>query len=92
MAEFAAVNRNALDRERRHLVTPEGVDLSLSLADIGQRAGAFLLDWLIIIIAIVVLFFVASHPRGRDAQPGRRRAGAIIFCSACSCFAISTSS
>ena len=64
MAEFAAVNRTELGRERRHLVTPEGVDLSLTLADIGQRAGAFLLDWLIIIIAIVVLFLVAGTLAG----------------------------
>jgi uncharacterized RDD family membrane protein YckC len=58
MAEFAAVNREAIGRERRHLVTPEGVDLSLSLADIGQRAGAFLLDWVIIILSMLGLFLV----------------------------------
>jgi len=58
MAEFAAVNQQAIGRERRHLVTPEGVDLSLSLADIGQRAGAFLLDWVIIILTMLVLFLI----------------------------------
>jgi len=33
--------------KRRSLVTPEGVDLSLKLADIGQRIPAFLLDLVI---------------------------------------------
>jgi uncharacterized RDD family membrane protein YckC len=31
-------------RTRRSLVTPEGVDLNLRIADAGQRIGAFLLD------------------------------------------------
>jgi uncharacterized RDD family membrane protein YckC len=78
MAEFAAVNRNALGRERRHLVTPEGVDLSLSLADIGQRLGAFLLDWVIIIIAMVALFFVCATLAGGMGEAGSELA-MIIF-------------
>lgn len=56
MADFAAVNRLALQGRRRSLVTPEGVDLSLSLAEMSQRAGAFMLDWLIIIVSMVLLF------------------------------------
>jgi uncharacterized RDD family membrane protein YckC len=56
MAEFLAVNRQALRGRRRSLVTPEGVDLSLSLAEVGQRAGAFMMDWLIIIGSLIVLF------------------------------------
>jgi uncharacterized RDD family membrane protein YckC len=40
---------------RRRLVTPEGLDLGVVLADAGQRASAFLIDWLIIFIALVVL-------------------------------------
>jgi uncharacterized RDD family membrane protein YckC len=55
MPEFAAVNRLALQGRRRSLVTPEGIDLSLSLAEMGQRAGAFLLDWVIILVSLVVL-------------------------------------
>jgi uncharacterized RDD family membrane protein YckC len=38
----------------RSLVTPEGVDLRLVLADAGERAGAFLLDAMIIVGALVV--------------------------------------
>ncbi|MEO9130624.1 MAG: RDD family protein [Sphingomonas sp.] len=52
---------------RRSFVTPEGVDLKLELGSAGARAGAFMLDGLIILgvllvltIAIVMLL-VASH-------------------------------
>lgn len=58
MAEFAAVNRKALAGQRRSLVTPEGVDLSLSLADVGARVGAFLMDWVIIIVSLIALFLL----------------------------------
>lgn len=43
----------------RAFVTPEGVDLRLNLAGVGERAGAFLLD-LIIICAILIVFTLAS--------------------------------
>ncbi|HWT13020.1 MAG TPA: RDD family protein [Allosphingosinicella sp.] len=55
MAEYAAVNRRALTGRRRTLVTPEGIDLQLTLADAGQRVGAFLLDLLIMMTALVLL-------------------------------------
>lgn len=57
MAEFAAVNRRALTGRRRSLVTPEGVDLHLSLAEFGQRAGAFLVD-LVAMVVTLVLFTI----------------------------------
>ena len=79
MAEFAAVNQQAIGRERRHLVTPEGVDLSLSLADIGQRAGAFLLDWVIIIVAIVALFLIASAIAGGLGDQVGGEVAVIVF-------------
>lgn len=47
-----------LDRSQRDLVTPEGVDLRLVLADVGERAAAFLLDMAImagILIAMTLL-------------------------------------
>ena len=40
------------DRTRR-LITPEGVDLRLVLGEAGGRAGAFLLDLLFIVLALV---------------------------------------
>lgn len=42
----------------RSLVTPEGVDLGVRLADAGSRAAAFLLDALILIVAAVVVTLV----------------------------------
>jgi uncharacterized RDD family membrane protein YckC len=43
----------------RPLITPEGVDLKVKLADAGTRASAFLLDAIIIIVAAVVVSLVA---------------------------------
>ncbi len=58
MAEFAAVSRRSLAGRHRSLVTPEGVDLHLRLADGGQRLGAFLLDLAIMLGALFVLFIL----------------------------------
>ena len=49
---------------RRSLVTPEGVDLGVVLADAGTRAGAFLLDAVFIMIAGVVITIVALFGLG----------------------------
>ncbi len=48
----------------RSLVTPEGVDLKVRLADAGTRAGAFLLDVVIIIAAGVAISFLALSGLG----------------------------
>lgn len=57
----------------RSLVTPEGVDLKVRLADAGTRAGAFLIDVVILIIAGVVISFVALSGLGglglKGAEP-----------------------
>ncbi|TPN80769.1 RDD family protein [Mesorhizobium sp. CU2] len=42
----------------RPLITPEGVDLRVKLADAGTRASGFLLDAVIIIVAAVVISLV----------------------------------
>jgi len=57
MAELA-LQRRAEEGKRRSLVTPEGVDLSLRLADIGQRIPAFLVDLMLMAAALVALTFV----------------------------------
>ena len=44
---------------RRRLVTPEGVDLGVTLADAGQRIAAFLLDALVLIGALIVVTLIA---------------------------------
>ena len=45
---------------RRRLVTPEGVDLGVVLGDAGSRFGAFVLDALILIVALVLLTLIAG--------------------------------
>jgi uncharacterized RDD family membrane protein YckC len=40
---------------RRSFVTPEGVDLRLELASAGSRAGAFILDILILFISLILV-------------------------------------
>lgn len=43
----------------RSLVTPEGVDLRIRLADAGERAGAFCIDIAIIAAALIAVTFVS---------------------------------
>ena len=47
--------RDDLDKRRRELMTPEGLALPLTIASRGARAGALLLDLLIIALALVAL-------------------------------------
>jgi uncharacterized RDD family membrane protein YckC len=54
MADLAVL-RGLEAAKRRSLVTPEGVDLSLKLADIGQRISAFMVDLLIMAAALIAL-------------------------------------
>lgn len=44
---------------RRRLVTPEGVDLGVVLGDAGQRAAAFIIDWILLVVAMIVLTLIA---------------------------------
>ncbi|MBZ9847350.1 RDD family protein [Mesorhizobium sp. CA14] len=57
----------------RPLVTPEGVNLRVKLADAGTRASGFLLDVVIIIVAAVVVSIVALFGLAglgiHDAEP-----------------------
>lgn len=57
---------------RRELITPEGVDLEVRLAEVGERAGAFLIDLVIlggVMVGVTVLIGaagIATHDK-----PGR---------------------
>lgn len=44
--------------DRRTLITPEGVDLQIQLADVGARIGAVTIDLLIISITLILSLFV----------------------------------
>jgi len=43
-------------RKRREIVTPEGVPIMVELADYGERLSAFFLDWLLWMLAMIVVF------------------------------------
>ncbi len=45
---------------RRHLITPEGVDLQIELADVGARIGAFTIDLIIITLALIASAFALN--------------------------------
>ncbi|MES0139152.1 RDD family protein [Mesorhizobium sp. M0016] len=68
-----ATARRAAVSTIRPLVTPEGVDLRIKLADAGTRAAAFLLDFVIIIVTAIVISIVAlfglAGLKGEGAQP-----------------------
>lgn len=51
--------RSDLERRTRELVTPEGVTLHLRLASAGSRAGAFMID-AIIMLAVLIALTVAA--------------------------------
>ena len=51
---YAAAHRALERKTRRSLVTPEGVDLSLRIADFGQRFAALLLDLLFMVTTLVI--------------------------------------
>jgi uncharacterized RDD family membrane protein YckC len=55
-------------KARRSLITPEGVDLSLRLADIGQRIAAFTLDLLIMTGLIILLLILGTAVAITDSQ------------------------
>jgi uncharacterized RDD family membrane protein YckC len=61
-----------VDRAERTLITPEGVDLRLKLADAGQRASAFLIDMAIIVGVLIGMTILALIGAGMfsAAEPG----------------------
>ena len=60
------VTRHAAEAPRRvrQLITPEGVDLRLELADASERAGAFLIDVAVMVGSLIVFTFLAGYAWG----------------------------
>ena len=54
----------------RRFVIPEGVDLRLQLASAGERAGAFLIDLVIIFLSLIALTLVAIAAVGAMGVKG----------------------
>ena len=78
MPEYAAVNRQAIGGQRRSLVTPEGVDLHLSLADGGQRIAAFMID-LMIMLGTLILFTLLCLLGVAAVGASNAQVGAIVW-------------
>jgi uncharacterized RDD family membrane protein YckC len=60
---------------RRRLVTPEGVDLGVVIGDSGQRIGAFVIDIIVMIVAMTALSILAAY--AAVAQEGGEMVGVI---------------
>ena len=56
--------------EVREFVTPEGVDLRLRIGGAGERAAAFILDAVFLLIAVIALTFLAIAAGGALAGLG----------------------
>jgi uncharacterized RDD family membrane protein YckC len=63
-ARRTILERSENGRRRVAILTPEGVELVVEVAERGERAGAFLLDALFVIGVVVALFFVALFSLG----------------------------
>ena len=55
---------------KRTFVTPEGVDLKLELGSAGSRAGAFMIDALIMIVLLVVVTILLILIAGKGSGTG----------------------
>ena len=67
-------------RRTRALLTPEGVDLRVRLAEAGGRAGAFLLDLAIMIGTLIAMTIVlALAARGAEGTEGTGEAEGELF-------------
>jgi uncharacterized RDD family membrane protein YckC len=78
------VTHTAEARELRELITPEGVDLRVRIGSAGERAGAFLLDAVFILTAMIIFSLAAVYAFGFMAQLGARQAkqglaGAVVI-------------
>lgn len=58
MSESLKHNTQIQQTDRRSLITPEGIDLQVQLADIGARIGAITIDILIIGVTLFIGFFI----------------------------------
>jgi len=65
--------------DRRKLVTPEGVDLQVKLADIGARIGAMMLDLTFIILLLIAAIFIIDYAGSKSGFGDASKAAFILF-------------
>ncbi len=63
----------------RQLITPEGAELTLKLGSASQRAGAFIIDWIIIILLFVGLLYGIGETAKVLGQDGDEILSAIAM-------------
>jgi len=80
----ALARRKAMEKHTRKeakriktLITPEGAALNLRIASTGERAGAFLLDFAIQVISIILVVLAISIVAGSMGMRGWQVAGAV---------------
>jgi uncharacterized RDD family membrane protein YckC len=73
------VRRGPSGRVARDLVTPEGVALTIQLADIGERAGALMLDLFFMAVAMVAMTIGIIVFGGVIRSPFAAMVGAILL-------------
>ncbi|MEA3015046.1 MAG: hypothetical protein QOD42_3591 [Sphingomonadales bacterium] len=78
MADLALAHREEA-KQRRTLVTPEGVDLSLSLADAWQRMAAFLFDLLAMGFMLLILLLLCNFIAEWFGWTGREIALVVLL-------------
>ena len=72
--ELASAFLEGGGRNRRELMTPEGVPLAVDIADYGERAVAFVIDFVLcmagtILIYLLFIFLPFGGTTGRDRDP-----------------------
>jgi uncharacterized RDD family membrane protein YckC len=78
MADLALRHREEA-KQRRTLVTPEGVDLSLRLADPWQRIAAFFIDLLVMAGLLIALMFLCTIVASAFGLSGREIATVVAL-------------
>jgi uncharacterized RDD family membrane protein YckC len=63
---------------RRSFITPEGVDLRLELGSAGSRAGAFVIDFLLMSFALIAMTIASLYLAWNSAKGGPSE-GALAF-------------
>jgi len=78
MADLALRHREEA-KQRRTLVTPEGVDLSLRLADPWQRIAAFFIDLLVMAGLLIAIIFLCTIVTSAFGLSGREIATIVAL-------------